>query len=280
MNFRTVALRKIFRDIPLDILKRAFQPTTQRNGFKVLTTNESLESIIEREVIREQFLSDVDLLIGQETQIQLNPAWMHIPDNNSMVFYIPKSATNGKSITQVHSYRMGSIRHGSANYSYGLGYNMSSALNGFGGGDLLAASVATLASQASVASIEQPHVELIDDNVVQVKMISKGPLLAVLHCSLENDPDLRHIKSPYFPKIASIVVELTKHMIYTRLLTEQERGFITGGQTLGEVKNMIDSYADAGKNYDEMLDEQIVNLFILGDADRKRNHINVLMSSY
>lgn len=280
MNFRTAAMRAIQRSIPLDVLKRAFLPNTQRNGYRLAFSNESIESIIEREVIREQFIPDINNLTGQETAIQLNPAWMSIANDNTMIFRIPKEATNGKSITQVHSYRMGGIRHGSYNYSHGLGYNISGVMNGYGGGDLLAGSMAALSSQSASGSIEMDDVELIDDNVVHVKMMSRGSIMATLICSLENDVDLRHIKPPYYPKIAAIVVELTKHLIHNRLLLEQEQAFIAGGQTLGEMKGVIDAYQDAGKNYQDMLDEKIIKLFILGDADKKKDHIRVLMSTY
>ncbi len=265
MHLAQMAMNYLRRVIPEEIMQRAFISPTMLSFNKTY----SLDAIVIQEVIRGQVFEDCNMVGGTEVVIALNGIDFIYHDNYSLSFTIPRNRTDGRTIMRVLS-----ISYGQGQAQGFAAYSMTASV------PLLEAGQQLVNSNSSIPSVSTAYIRLIGDNTVLVQDNVSLPAYTYLRCVLENERDFGNIPQAYYTTFYKLVEQAAKAMIYTRLVLKQERGFIHGGAALGEMKAIIDTYADANDVYMTMLDEKWTKQSLLADPESKRRHLKMIMSSY
>ena len=254
MNLIQYSLSCIEREIPREILDYVFTssiPNASRSPG-------SLHSRIEAEVIEKWIRVDCGLMGGTEIKIPLTGLAYQQYDNYDLVFQIPMERTQGRRITQVHSVNAG-YTDSLTQLNFGR-QGQSSSLLGTAGGLLDAANPPQIGSTANV-SIIGPNTILIKDDVLHLHDMY---LVAIV----SYDQEFSNVPPSHYQLFAQLAVMATKAYIYNNAIIRVDQGALYGGMNLGEIKNMIDNYADAAELYRTMVREEWQAASIMADKPR------------
>lgn len=262
MNVIKYAIGRIKFEIPIEILNRAYR---RQSDFVVMP--ESEEAVIERDVIRARCLTDLNVKHGITMNIDLSSAKATITDDAfSYVYDIPASLLNGRKLLYVNSVHfMDQMRLA----SYGRPDLInSSAMN--------RVSRAIVDSNGNIPTFDTQSMEVISDNSVLIRYGQIPQSNMYMNCTVTNDEDLNNIHPGTAPIFAKLCVEATKADIYRRLSISMDRSEMINGVSIGQFRAIIDGYADASKNYDDLL-VRMTRAMRMNDLPTKQRLINYMM---
>jgi hypothetical protein len=207
--------------------------------------------------------SGVEIFIPLTHNVQIEQL-----DHWTFVYRIPKELTQGRSITEV----------------YGLAYGMGNQLGIPSGGGMdrseaLESSSAMMASNQSWTQVQTAHVTLVADNTVSVTNMSRLPGIAYLRCLVSHDPNLNNIPKAYADKFSELVILAVKAYIYNSAIIQLDEGAIRGGASLGRIREVVDSYADANTMYKEYLRDQWRKAGLMANKDQHRRFMRYTVGS-
>lgn len=238
------ALRTVHIRIPKQILEIAFEP---------IKRNESLDALILSEVVHFRVIPEINVFAGRQKRIPLGrcerkftpaePGLTNIFDDDGAVFLIPPDARDYKNISNVID-----IEWPLAIDKFGTGpWNSSrdsasipSALSGM------------LDSYAPNQSFSTPTPNYLGSNMVR---LYPGAYLQndwVLLCTLEYDTELTNMETPSGLVISSMILAAVKSYIYNKLVISLDEAFLVGGREMATVRRIIDDYATAEEEYEEL----------------------------
>lgn len=238
MNAIMNALREVRQSIPRRLLEECFLA----NRYYHNLTPRSVESVIEQTVIDGRVRLDVNIGTGVEVVIPLLGVPYELIDTWNKVYIVPKELSQGRSITSVMS------------VGYGYGYaNTSQAYPAPQGSQIVGAanSLVNSVSQVQVSSTAQAW--LVGENVVAIRDTYNSSPYVHLRCWLEHDREMSNINPRSYHEFNKLVTLATKAKIYNDLVLEQDYAFIHGGQELGVLKDVLNSYSEANAEYLEFL---------------------------
>lgn len=255
INAVTHALNNVYSNIPPEILDMAFDLKGGRLSVD--------EAIVQR-VIEGNVLPDISALAGQFKEIVLDPNWavhssIDRKGNASMVsvpyavYTIPPEFRENRSIVSVIDV---SVPYGaSTSFSMGIGATMSVGYSGVGAG--------TFAQQAMNGMTGEGNMLLptpipLSGNQIKLTPMEFGmmsTLSLVLRCRLEYDRDLTNLTPDAVLQFSELVLTATKQFIYNQLIVKIDQGAIMSGQEIGKVREIIESYMDAGDRYKVIREE-------------------------
>lgn len=248
----TLCLTEVYAVIPRQILEATFlekdQPTT------------SLDDRIIHEVVRKRVLLDTNLVATRMCRIPLSDAWV-IPTNynnqagsttylyNCTYLRIPPEFRENRNIASV-------IRLVGYINQQGVG-----AIGGIGGW-LPAGNTVSGMANAMVGSHTLrgaaffPIPILQDGNVIRITGVYPNSVMNywLLECTLENDEEYTNIGQNMMFHLRKLTLAATKQYIRTNLLIPMGETQVVAGMDIGVFKNEVDSYANAGEEYDHYLD--------------------------
>ncbi|MNZ13952.1 hypothetical protein D3C78_308650 [compost metagenome] len=246
MDLISNALDWVKLEIPDEVLRYTFSPTRydpSKNGMiRDYSTGVSLDTIIRRKIIDGRVMTDINLCSGVELFLPLNNVESERVDNWTYIYRIPKEMTQGRSITEV----------------YGLSYGQGHTLGNVGvisedRSMVLEAAAGLMQSNASWTQVQTAYCTLVADNTVMVTNMNRVPGISYLRCLVSHDPNLANMSGHYADKFNELVTLATKAYIYTRTIIPLDEGAIRGGASLGRIREVVDSYADALTMYKESL---------------------------
>lgn len=262
----TAALNELRFTIPIAILKKVFIQRHEQWRSK----HQSINERIMEEVIRPRVLQDCNIAYGQEVLIDLSKCESEDVDGVSIVFRIPKSLTQGRSILSA------------LQVSFGIpGYT------GVGGG-MTAISTSSLTAGANAiadASAAMPvtsthNVTLIGENTVLLRDTMRMAGNMYLRAVLENDERMTHLHYKALPMFKQLVTQAVKSYIYNAYLIEMDMAELHGGQELGTFKTIIEGYADAEELYQEILRERYGRAAVSTDELQMRRYVKLLVGGF
>lgn len=249
MDLITIAIDRVKYEIPPEVLKYTFSPSrydpTREGMVRDYNTGVSMETVIRRQVVDARVLTDINLCSGVELYIPLSLCQARQIDPWTVEYIIPTDLTNGRYITTPYS------------ISFGMGLAM-----GHVGGlaedrsQVLEATQAMVQSNVSWTLVQTAQIDLVADNVIIVTNMPRMPGIAYLRALVSHEPNLSNIPNHYADVFSELVVLATKAHIYTRTIIQLDEGAIRGGASLGRIREVIDSYADANQLYKEHLTER------------------------
>lgn len=261
MNPVSYSLQNIHRTIPRDILEKVFISIIQHR----YTVPVSLDARIRELVIEPWVMVDCNLVGGTETFLPLEAVPREQMDPFTVIYRIPKSMTQGRTITSALSVSFG---QGSIIGSTNMGLRGSS--------PMLDAASSVMNAQLPIPMVSSAYCTLIGENVVLIGDNIALPTNLFLRCKLENDEAFTHLKPTSYMQFAQLVEYAIKAYIYTNSAIVMDRAFIHAGADLGRMKEIIDSYSDAFENYKTYFRETWQKVSILNDYTAHRRHLQMI----
>lgn len=251
------AIDEVRFEIPYEILNETFR--VDRNVFGSFRgTQISLEARIREEIIMKRVLVDTNIIGGTEVLVPLAGLPQRYHDDMTFVVTIPKTYTEGKSISSVLSVSqapdgwMGTMY---AEPQSGTMYEnrMDALFHGASGGG---------------GCLIDSRVRLIGDNVVYIKIVNETTGDLFLRCRVGFDEQLSTLPQAAWLDFAELTVLATKAHISRELSIRIDEGQLSGGMNVGRFKEYVDEYRDANQLYKEFLTETWGRVMALNDETR------------
>lgn len=249
-NVIDLCLTNIMHTIPIELLERAFRPARY----------ETLDELIQIEVIRGRVLKDCNLLGGRIKLIVLESAWVEVADTpapfiwgNSKsycLYRVPPEARDYRPISQVIELRYPYTIHDGLQVP-NAGIGLSGGMNTLGG---LACQM--LAAQTGSTQMPLPTPILRAGDIVALSPNSVSALQDinwVLVCRINYDDEFTNINQQAIPVLINMVEAATKAYIYNTLIIKTDQAFLDAGQQLGKLREICESYSDQNEKYKELL---------------------------
>lgn len=265
MNPITYALNNLRMHIPIEVLEKTFFGLNPSR----FVTPTSLDSIIRDQVIDAKVLVDCNLIGSEEVYVPLQNLPATRVDNFTTIYNIPKSLTQGRSITSALSVAYG--------FGSPIGANMSGGNMGLrNSSSLLDAASGVMMSQAPIPDVSTAYVTLIGENTIMIQDTVALPGNIALRCKIESDANFSQLSGPAYMQFAELVLLATKAFIYVKNQIPMDRAYLSGGQDLNAYRNIIDSYSDAAVNYNDYFRTVWRKVSILDSYQSKRRHLGLI----
>ncbi len=246
MNVLSYSSKRIRHSIPPEILRLAFAPRrynpARGERYRDNAGGVSIDSTIMNQVIVGRVAMDVNLCSGEMVNIPLRGLAWERGNPNEWIFRIPDELTGGRLITQVY------------NVTYNSGYHSPSRSPSMNGSSVqLDMASAVMASFSPIPDTNAPYVRIIGHNTILIEDAKGRYNQGVLTCQLTHEPNFGNIQPVYYNKFGEMCVLATKAEIYNQLVIDLDEGQLKAGMSLGRVREIVDSYADAEQMYQDFL---------------------------
>ena len=128
-----------------------------------------------------------------------------------------------------------------------------------------------------IPQVSTANVRLIATNTILISDVVPRTGDLFLRCMLTGDAELTFITPPFYDLFAEFVVLATKAYIYRKLNISLDLGQLVAGQSLGRIREVVDSYSDAEQSYKDFRKEKLGKLLFLNDPDRMRRTTQYLV---
>lgn len=247
------AVDEIKASIPRQILEQVFVERNQYlRGLPI-----SLDETIINKVLRPRVLVDCNLVGGTEVLIPLYNLQPFKTSDNEYVYRIPKERTQNRSINSVlsisfsNSYRFVNKNH--------VGLLQATGAAG------IASKVVNAAS--SIPLVSTDRVQLIGENTVLFYSPEFINTDIVLRAILAHDENMAHLQLRSYLPFSALCVLAVKAYIYNELVITMDMGQLSGGQSLGRFKEIVDGYADSNELYATYLREKWTKISLMNDKE-------------
>ena len=264
MNPITYALNQVHFRIPDEVLKETF--VSRQFNFQFRSTPATIDARIRDLVLNARVMVDCNLFGGVETTIPLIRASYEYIDPYQVIYTVPKTLTQGRSITRALSVSFGDgAMAGITNLVPSYGNNLLDAAQGL------------LQSHQPIPMVSTANCILVGENQVLIQDNFTLPPNIYLRCWLENDAMMSHIQPTSYPAFAELVVLAVKAYIYMNLQIPMDKGVIHAGADLGRFREVVDGYSDADEQYRDHLKKVWRKVAYLNDFQAHRRHIQRLL---
>ena len=253
--------------IPEQILHDAFIAPWYQYNQKYNVNPISIDEHIMINVIRQRVLPDINMTHGIRTNIPMAGCRVEMIDSYSYVVFVPKEVTGGKSVIAAL---------GVTYLNPSMGTAMQAGITGTRSMVLGATSnLANATDGSSVMSSDQ--VELSGENTIYVKTYNSIRSNGGLVVTLEHDENLSAIKPRSISKFKDLIVLACKAYIYNKLSLQLDIGKLHAGHELGRYREIVDSYAEADEQYEELKETKIGKILFMNDEDAMGRHIRTML---
>lgn len=259
------ALSHIKYVIPREILQVVFINRLYKYNVNPISIDESILS----QVIRPRVLVDCNLIGGQEAYINLDGVPQERTNDYTVVFRIPKTVTDGRSINSVLNITMTDPTRLS---SYAM-------TNQCQATPLMLMGQAVMDALGPTPITSTAYVQLIAENTVMVRDTFILPANCYLRCILAMDEDMNHIQLRSYPVISKLIEYAVKSYIYHKYIIEMDVAELQGGHNIGRFKEVIDSYADAEENYQDYLTNTVQKVLYMNDSSSYSRLLKLVISN-
>jgi hypothetical protein len=263
MNPLAIAVQNIKYNIPDELLQIAFKSLLPNLNYREVDQYISIDEQILSLIIRPRVLLDCNLVGGEQAIIPLDGIVPTYLDNYAMVYRIPKSKTQNRSIISALS--VGYLPYLSSGYGSTAPYLGYGATTMNGSSEITTTAMRIMDSLSSIPPIGNANVQLIGENMVLIKDSFRTTQSYFLRCILANEENLGNLSPRSYPEFSKLCLLAVKSYLYNFLIVKMDQGFIVGGQTLGSVKNIIDSYVDSEEQYQAQLREVFSKVLFMND---------------
>jgi hypothetical protein len=261
------AISEVRFAIPYEILNETFKVDTGYTAGRVAGVKTSLESRIREDILENKVLDDCNLMGGREIIVPLRGLKVRYHDDMTFVVTIPKSLTEGQSITSVLSVAQSTdIGVGTMQSQYQSGNAHSSSMDAL-----------FHASTGSGSSLIDGRVRMIGENTVYVKSVNITTGDLYLRCRVGSDSNMSNLPATAWLDFSNLVILATKAYIYRELSIRMDEGQLSGGLNLGRFKELVDEYSDSHQMYNEFIHERWPRIAAINDEER---HSRVILNQF
>ncbi len=239
-----VLLKKLYNKIPPELLDLAFEP---KKEFR------TLDALVKEKVIVDTVLVDCNLYAGKLKKITLEEEWLIDIDSSRhynalsgtyAIYKIPLDLRENRDIGHVIDLAFPSQWIAAATHPFQTqqGRSVSNGMSEL------------LSSYTHTPAHNTPTPILRDNNIIELSpptgMLHVDYLLTVM---LKYDDNFSNISSNMVNPLFACVHYAAQLYIYNKLRIQLNQGFLTGGQQLDAIKQIVDGYSDAEERYEEAL---------------------------
>lgn len=232
--------------IPIELLRIAFKDNLQ-NWRKAPV---SLDEQILLKIIRPRVLIDANLVGGQTVVVSLESLSPKHIDTYTVIYEIPAELVMYRDIMSVLS--IGYLPMSSAYGSMGAGQGT---VNPTSMNDVMSAAQRMGDSLSNIPNVSNATVELIGYNTVLVRDQQRVTNSYQLRCVIANDDNMNNISQRSYLSFGKLCELAVKSYIYNKLIVAIDDAYLSGGQELGSIKTIIESYSDSEQMYNDYLNE-------------------------
>ncbi len=272
MNILIKILDEIKSTIPPAILRIAFNDDINYN---IRRAPFSVDHEIKTKVLMARFFIDCNIVGGQEAIINISDLQPEFMDMFSMVYTIPPERLNYKSIMSVLS--VGFMPYPNSLNVFGntsVATIPNASLNDIGN----AASL-VMDSHGNIPDVSTSRVDLIGDNVVMIRNNQRISAAYQLRCIMANESEMQNFNPRYAKRIAYGATLCVKSYMYNKLRIDLDRGFLSGGQELGYIKEYIESLADSETLYDEFIRTVMSQISLMNNSVEHQRFIKLQLGT-
>lgn len=263
MNPISKALTEVQFRIPKEVLHTVFVKRIERWR----DTPKSVDEQIMALVLRPRVIIDCNLVGGREIWICLDGLRTGGDELYQSVYRIPKNRTNGASILSVLNVSFADPSRISAAGVAANGQNNM----------MLQGGQAVMDAMGMIPQTSTARISLIGENVVLIEDVMTMPANAYLRCLVANDEEMSNIQLRSYHHFAKLVEYAVKSYIYNNYVVDLDVGELRGGQQLGRIKEIIDSYADAEQNYQDYLRDKWTKVAYMNDRERYTRTLRLMI---
>lgn len=246
-NAINIALTEIEFRIPPEILNYVFTDRLPHEA-----TYSPSEMLLNR-VIRTKVFDDMNLSGGRPTNIPLLESYIEKLTFDTAdryqhtgpfsIFRIPPEIRENEPIIAVNALTYWGNYSGQVPHL--AGHNQ--------GATFTTAGAAVLQSHTGSGSPPKPNIEIMSGDLIKLYPTQHNFIPWQLNCRIGYDKDFTNLNSDAITIFKQLCLEASKMYIYNKVVIRLDKGQIDAGYELGEVKRIIDSYAEAPARYDELL---------------------------
>lgn len=278
MNPISLAISHVKYTIPRPLLEKVFIDGSfgWRTGPK-----SSLDDQILNLVIRPRVMLNCDLVGGVQAIIPLEGLEQSRPETWVTIIHIPKSRTDGRSITSVLD-----VSYYSAASIGGYGNAGVAGIGAFGGpmgfnevenSAMASALTSVVSAMDKIPMTSTARASLIAENTLMIKdgvILSPNSFARVM---LANDENLSNLQIRSYPDFFKLVELAVKAYIYNELIILVDTAELRYGQALGVFKDILTSYSDAEENYQTFLSESWKKVAFMNDQESYTRLLKIMI---
>jgi hypothetical protein len=264
MNPIKKALDEIRFSIPREILNLVFSD----KSYSWRQAPISIDEQITNSVIKNRVLVDCDLVGGAEVFVPLEGVPSELVNSYTTVYYIPKDRTQNRTINSVLS----------VTYVTSAAASMMGGHSGFNNCSVtptLQTGQAMMNSFSPIPPVSTAKVQLIGENTIMIRDVAPPVGYGWVRCILSNDENMSHLQLRSIPDFCTMCLLACKAFIYNEYIVTLDRGQLYGGQDIGVVKQIIESYADANELYVAFRKEKWGKISFMNDMQSMERFIKL-----
>lgn len=242
------------RSIPEAIITQVFGQPASPYARAVPNIDEE----IARLVIRPRVIVDCDILGGQEITVRVAECEVERTADNLTVITVPKTLTQGKSITSWLSLSLMDTLSAAASYG-GANFNACSVTS------LGTAALAVANSYSNMNRMHTGRLEPIGENTVLVHDSNLISSFGTLKVIVANDQDMNNLPYRFYIHFTRLCTLAVEAYVFWKLDVDLDEGKVKSGFNIGAFRRKIDSYADSEQKYQDYLDEKWQKVAIIAD---------------
>lgn len=262
MNAITYALQQLSFEISPEMLELGFIRDEDRRSFVPVSVESKIRSII----LDGKVLPDCNMFHGTTMKIPLRGLIASKLNDFSVIYQVPKSLTGGRRIMSTFA------------VSYGGSYPVSAAYYNYPASSQLMQAAGQLAnSHSPIPLVSSASVNLVGENTVQVTDSIIIPHEIWLDCRVENDSQMNHLQPANYESFARLVILATKAWLYTNVRIKLDVGRIHGGQDLGRLREELDTFSEAMREYREHMEEEFSQVSVMNDSIEHERYLRLIV---
>lgn len=270
MNILQQAVGKVINFIiPHYIIREAFKDKLP--NYRAAPV--SIDELVMTRVIRPRVMVDLDVKGGQIMVVDTDGVMPAYVDMRTSIFELPAEKFMYRTMLSVLSASF--IPYAvSFNNNNTPAYFMPSGNNS----DLLSAAQRVGNSMSNIQPLSTSDVEIIGYNTILIRQNIRSTGIYSVRVLVGNEENLNNLPIKMLPQITKLCELAIKAYIYREMIINMDQGFNAGGQIIGTVKNIVETYADANEMYETYLKEEIGGAAHLADPTRKRRFLKLSIS--
>lgn len=256
MNVYTKAIDTIKYTVPKAILQLAFKDDLVNWRQAPV----SIDHQILEKVIKPRVLVDLNLVGGQTVIINLDGTPAKYTDTHNIVYEISPALTSNREIISILS--VSYLPYSSSFNS--LGYGMGT-INPTSMSDLMSATQRVADSHSNIPPVSNATADLVGYNTVLIRDQHRVTNAYQIRCVLANAENLSNINPRSYLHIAKLCELAVKSYIYNKMIIDMDYTHLVGGQELGKVKEIVESYSDHEQMYQDYLKQVVQKVMFMND---------------
>ncbi len=250
--------------IPKQILRKVFLNNTPFWS----PQNTSIEDQIKNLVIQAKVLQDCNIVGGTKIYIPTSDLPREAADQFTVIFRIPKTKTQGRTITSV-------LGIGYLETNTYAQYNVTNQMAECSVNTVTENALAIFAANNSVPVSSTAECSLIAENTVMVKDTMYIKPNGFLWCEIANTDNLSNIQIRSLIYFSKLCLLATKAYIWTNYVIQMDEGELKAGHELGAFRNILEGYSSALEEYENYLLDVWEGVSKMDDVRQHTDYIRI-----